>query len=68
MFAHASPYARIPEAFSSTCSPRSLTKTFLFKRGGSAHAFACILASHRLFAFREERTPIKLNNTIKQGK
>ncbi len=29
---------------------------------------ACILASHRLFAFREQRTLIKLKNTIKQGK
>ena len=44
------------------------TKTFLFKIVGSAHAFTCILAYHRLFAFREEWTPIKLKNTIKQGK
>jgi hypothetical protein len=66
MFAHAFSSCTY-EAISSTCSP-ALKKTFLFKRAGSGHALACILASHRLFAFREERTSIKLKNTTKQGK
>src|SRR5437016_13984075 len=31
MFAHASPYARIPEAFSSPCSPRSSSEDTSFQ-------------------------------------
>jgi hypothetical protein len=64
MFAHASPYSRIPEAFSSTCSPALSDKDVSFQE---RRIGAGILASHGLFAFREERTPIKLKSTIKTG-
>src|SRR5258708_33281155 len=47
-------------------APRALWRRRFFSRlGGSEQALACILASHRLFAFREDRTLVKLKSTIK---
>jgi hypothetical protein len=67
MVAHASLSALIAAAFSSCCDLHSLMKTLLFKRAASSHAFACILAAHRFFAFGEEQISIKLKSIMKKG-